>query len=128
MSQGSRAFSEALPGTAGSMACSSAGSDQAGLLDALLADAMSQDAANMPGLPADLGSFPEGLPHEGFSARTYSLQFEAVAGEGAGPVEVMSRPGSSRESLVAHYLQRGRDTLRMGGLEALKGPNRIPEM
>ena len=113
MSQGSRAFGKALPGTASSIACSSDDSDQAGLLDALLADAMSQDVAEMPGLPADLSSFPRRTPQEGIPVSLDSLQFEAeAAAEEAGPGEAASRPGSSRESLMAHYLQRGREARR----------------
>ena len=96
------------------MACSTGGgSDQAGLLDALLADAMSQDIGDMPGLPADLSSLPEGLPHEGIPATLDSLQLEAeAAAEEARPVDAARGPGSSRESLVAHYLQRGREARR----------------
>ena len=110
MSQRNQAFAEAVPETASSMACSSNGSDQAGLLNALLEDAMSQDIFD---LPADLGSFPGGLPHEGIPVTLDSLQLEAEAvAEEAGPVEAANRPVSSRESLVAHYLQRGREARR----------------
>ena len=113
MSQGSQAFAEAIPETASSMACSSSGSDQAGLLDALLADAMSQDVGDMPSLPADLSSFPGGWSHEGIPATLDSLQLEAeAAAEEARPAEAASRPGSSRESLMAHYLRRGREARR----------------
>ena len=114
MSQGRWAYEEALPGIASSMACSTgSASDQAGLLDALLADAMSQDIVGMPGLPADLSSVPGVLSHEGIPATLDSLQLEAeAAAEEAWPVEAASRPGSSRESLVAHYLQRGREARR----------------
>ena len=108
-SQGSwRNPSRTLSGAADSMECASTASHRAGVLDGLLADAMSQDQDNMH----DMHMLPGGLdlaPREQQAGMSNRLMHE-----GAAEVHdlesglTMVRPGSSRASLVARYLQRGR--------------------
>lgn len=107
MCRGSRGPCGPPPGTASSMRRSGNGSHAAGLLDALLADALSQDEHETHQLPAGEGW----LPHAQHSGSRDRMRIEGVAeaaGEGSQRLAV-SRPGSSRKSLVDHYLQRGRD-------------------
>ena len=105
-------FSAALETTT-SMGCASVTSHRAGALDALLADALSQDADEMHDmhlLPGDLGVLSD-EQHAGASARLlHEGNAELIGSQPAGAA--VSRPGSSRASLVGHYIQRGRAALR----------------
>ncbi len=119
----SRMFFGGLPATASSMDCASNASRTAGALDALLADALSQDDDEMHDmlvLPAGLGA----LAHEldaGVSGRPLPEGLAEAAG--MEPGLATSRPGSSRASLVAHYMQRGRAASRAASSGARQGHN-----
>jgi len=114
----SRDPSVAPPGTASSMGCASNASHRAGILDALLADADEVEVHDMHVLPGGLGM----LSHEQYDGSSELLQLGLDAevadlGSDVAP----SRPGSSRMSLVAHYVQRGREAQR-----ATSGQCRVP--
>ena len=110
----SRLFFSGRPGTASSMDCASNASapHRAGALDALLAEALSQDEDEMYDmhvLPAGLGARVHDL-NTGSSARPLPEGLAEAAG--MEPGLAIGRPGSSRESLLAHYMQRGRAASR----------------
>ena len=120
MSHRSRNPSVAPPGTASSMGCVSNASHSAGILDALLADADEVEMHDMHVLPDGLGM----LSHERCDGSSELLQLglDAEAADLRSDV-APSRPGSSRASLVAHYVQRGRDAQR-----AASGQCHVPTM
>ena len=105
---GSRNPSIAPPHMVSSMDCVSNAFHGAGVLDALLADALSQEEGEMHdvhGLPGGLGL----LSHEQHAGVSGRLLLEGdVEAAGLEPELAVSRPGSNRASLVAHYMQRGR--------------------
>lgn len=106
------------------MEVSSTTSQQAGLLDSMLADAMSQDGdevATMPGMHA-LPAGAEMLPPGRHSASCDALRhpsLEVLSGSadaaGLGPgFSLQEVPGgNSRAQLMAHYMQRGRAAQRV---------------
>ena len=109
-SQGFSSSPSSAPlGTPSSMNHVSNASHGAGVLDALLADALSQEEEERQGthgLPGGSGGLPSHEQHAGASGRLL-LEGDAEAA-GSEPELGVSRPGSSRASLVAHYMQRGR--------------------
>ena len=118
MSYRSRNPSIAPPGTASSMGCASNASHRAGILDALLADADEVEMHDMHVLPGGLGM----LSQERYDGSGELLQpgLDVDAAD-LGSDVAPSRPGSSRASLVAHYVQRGREAQR-----AASGQCRVP--
>jgi hypothetical protein len=99
------------------MECSSITSQQAGLLDLLLADAMSQDGDEAP--VADMRALPTGaemLPSRRHSTSCNALEELSSSADaaGSGPgFSVQKVPGgNSLASLMSHYMQRGRAAQR----------------
>ena len=115
MSHGSAEDCNLTLRTANTMECSSTTSQQAGLLDVLLADAMSQDGDEV----ADMRALPAGaemLPPRRHSASCDALEELSSSADAAasGPAfSVQKVPGgNSRASLMSHYMQRGRAAQR----------------